>query len=98
MVTVVTVGGDEDEEILRREMAMGAKQGVLLSDDAFSGSDGRGIAAILAAFVEEGPLRFDPDRSAGGGWGGAGRRNAGGDAGLSVRVAGEFDRGTAAAS
>ena len=43
-VTVVTVGGDEDEEILRREMAMGAKQAVLLSDDAFAGSDGKGIA------------------------------------------------------
>ena len=41
-VTVVTVGGEEDEEILRREMAMGANQGVLISDDAFSGSDGRG--------------------------------------------------------
>jgi electron transfer flavoprotein beta subunit len=53
-VTVVTVGGEEDEEILRREMAMGAKQGVLLSDDSFSGSDGRGCAAILKAFVEKG--------------------------------------------
>ena len=53
-VTVVTVGGDDDEEILRREMAMGAKSGVLLSDEAFSGSDGRGIAAILAAFVKKG--------------------------------------------
>ena len=53
-VTVVTVGGDDDEEILRREMAMGAKHGVLLSDDAFSGSDGKGIATILAAFVKKG--------------------------------------------
>jgi len=53
-VTVVTVGGDEDEEILRREMAMGAKQAALLTDDAFSGSDGRGIASILAAFVKKG--------------------------------------------
>lgn len=53
-VTVVTVGSDEDEEILRREMAMGANHGVLISDDAFAGSDGRGIAAILKAFVEKG--------------------------------------------
>jgi electron transfer flavoprotein beta subunit len=51
-VTVATVGGDEDEEILRREMAMGAKHGVLISDDAFLESDGRGLAAILKAFVE----------------------------------------------
>jgi electron transfer flavoprotein beta subunit len=53
-VTVVTVGSDEDEEILRREMAMGANHGVLLSDDAFTGSDGRGIATILKAFVQKG--------------------------------------------
>ncbi len=53
-VTVVTVGGDEDEEVLRREMAMGANQGVLISDEAFSGSDGKGIATILQAFVKQG--------------------------------------------
>ena len=53
-VTVVTVGGEDDEEILRREMAMGAKCGVLISDDAFTGSDGRGIAATLKAFVQAG--------------------------------------------
>ena len=53
-VTVVTVGSDEDEEILRREMAMGANHGVLLSDEAFHGSDGRGIAAILKSFVQQG--------------------------------------------
>lgn len=53
-VTVVTVGAEDDEEILRREMAMGASHGVLLTDDAFIGSDGRGIAAILAAFVKKG--------------------------------------------
>jgi electron transfer flavoprotein beta subunit len=53
-VTVVTVGGEEDEEVLRREMAMGANHGVLISDEAFGGSDGRGIAAILKAFVQKG--------------------------------------------
>jgi electron transfer flavoprotein beta subunit len=53
-VTVVTVGTDEDEEILRREMAMGASHGVLLSDEAFQTSDGRGIATILKAYVEKG--------------------------------------------
>ena len=52
-VTVVTVGTDDDEEILRREMAMGANQGVLISDDAFTGSDGKGIATVLKAFVEK---------------------------------------------
>jgi electron transfer flavoprotein beta subunit len=53
-VTVATVGGEDDEEVLRREMAMGANQGVLLTDEAFEGSDGRGIAAILKAFVQKG--------------------------------------------
>ncbi len=53
-VTVVTVGGEDDEEILRREMAMGANRGVLITDEAFSGSDGRGIATILKAFVQKG--------------------------------------------
>jgi electron transfer flavoprotein beta subunit len=53
-VTVVTVGRDEDEEVLRRELAMGANQAVLLSDDAFSGSDGRGMATILKNFVQKG--------------------------------------------
>ncbi|MCK5164940.1 MAG: electron transfer flavoprotein subunit beta/FixA family protein [Desulfobacula sp.] len=53
-VTVITVGDDESEEVLRREMAMGANNGILLSDDAFEGSDGKGIATILKAEVEKG--------------------------------------------
>jgi len=53
-VTVVTVGGEEDEEVLRREMAMGANRGVLLSDAAFGGSYGKGIATILRAFLHKG--------------------------------------------
>ncbi len=53
-VTVATVGGEDDEEVLRREMAMGATRGVLITDEAFSGSDGRGIATILRAFVQQG--------------------------------------------
>ena len=53
-VTVITVGDDESEEVLRREMAMGANSGILLSDDGFDGSDGLGIATILKAEVEKG--------------------------------------------
>jgi electron transfer flavoprotein beta subunit len=53
-VTVITVGDDESEEVLRREMAMGANNGILLNDDAFEGSDGKGIAAILKAEIEKG--------------------------------------------
>lgn len=53
-VTVVTVGGEEDEEVLRRQLAMGANQAVLLSDDAFIGSDGLGLATVLRDFVQKG--------------------------------------------
>jgi electron transfer flavoprotein beta subunit len=52
-VTVVTVGGEDDEEILRRQLAMGANRAVLLSDDAFNGSDGKGIATILKKFIQK---------------------------------------------
>jgi electron transfer flavoprotein beta subunit len=52
-VTVATVGTDEDEEILRREMAMGANAGVLLSDDAFVGSDAKGIATVLKGYAQK---------------------------------------------
>jgi len=53
-VTIATVGGEDDEEVLRREMAMGANRGVLITDETFNGSDGRGIATILKAFVQKG--------------------------------------------
>jgi len=55
-VTVVTVGGEEADEVLRREIAMGADRGVHLSDPAFEGSDGEGIARILSAFVRLHPV------------------------------------------
>ena len=51
---MVTVGDEESEEVLRREMAMGADSGVHLMDDAFEGSDGRAVAAILKAEIEKG--------------------------------------------
>jgi electron transfer flavoprotein beta subunit len=53
-VTVVTVGDENDEEILRREMAMGAKKAMLVSDEAFADSDGQGIATILKGVVQKG--------------------------------------------
>jgi electron transfer flavoprotein beta subunit len=56
-VTVVSLGDEESEEVVRREMAMGANNGILVSDDAFERSDGKGIAAILKAVVEKG--RYD---------------------------------------
>ena len=53
-VTVVSVGDADSEEVLRREMAMGADKGILLSDSAFEGSDGKGLATVLKAEIEKG--------------------------------------------
>ncbi len=53
-VTVVSVGDEDAEEVVRREMAMGANNGILLTDNAFDGSDGRGIAALLKSAVDKG--------------------------------------------
>jgi len=53
-VTIVSVGDEESEEVIRRQMAMGADKGILLSDEAFEGSDGKGIAGILKAEVDKG--------------------------------------------
>ncbi|MFO7893695.1 MAG: electron transfer flavoprotein subunit beta/FixA family protein [Longimicrobiales bacterium] len=53
-VTVVSVDSDEGEDIIYREMAMGAEEGRLLSDAAFEGSDGLGTARILAAAAQKG--------------------------------------------
>ena len=52
-VTVVSMGADA-EEVVRREMAMGAAQGLLLADAAFEGSDGLGVATILEAAAKKG--------------------------------------------
>src|SRR5512135_3174713 len=56
-VTVATIGDEESEEVVRREMAMGAHSGLMLVDPAFEGSDGRGLATILRAAVAKG--RYD---------------------------------------
>ncbi|UCF90362.1 MAG: electron transfer flavoprotein subunit beta/FixA family protein [Desulfobacterales bacterium] len=53
-VTVVSLGDEEAEEVVRREMAMGANNGILLADEAFEGSDGKGLATILKAAVAKG--------------------------------------------
>ncbi len=53
-VTIVSVGDEDAEEVVRREMAMGANDGILLTDDAFEGSDGKGIATLLKAAVGKG--------------------------------------------
>lgn len=53
-VTVVSAGNADSEEVVRREMAMGAAQGLLATDAAFEGSDGLGTAKILEAVARKG--------------------------------------------
>jgi electron transfer flavoprotein beta subunit len=52
-VTVVTLGGEEAEEILRMSMAKGADTAVRLDDPAFEGGDAIATARALAASIRE---------------------------------------------
>jgi len=54
-VTVVTVGGEDDEDVLRRALAMGADEALRLTDPAFEGSDSYGIASILNKAIADIP-------------------------------------------
>ncbi len=51
VVTAMTLGGEDDEEVLRRALAMGCDEAVHLCDEAFAGADAWGIAKALAAAV-----------------------------------------------
>jgi electron transfer flavoprotein beta subunit len=55
-VTAITIGGEDDEEVLRRALAMGADEAVHLMDSAFDGSDAHGIATILHKAVSARPF------------------------------------------
>ena len=54
-VTAVTLGSEDDEEVLRRCLALGADNAIRLDDPAFSGSDGHSTAIALAAAVKAMP-------------------------------------------
>lgn len=54
-VTALTVGGEDDEEVLRRALAMGADTAIRLADDAFEGSDPLAVATVLAAAIRKRP-------------------------------------------
>ncbi len=56
-VTAISVGDEDAEEVLRRALAMGADEAILLSDDAFEGSDPFAIAKALHTCIAE--LSFD---------------------------------------
>lgn len=50
---VITMGADESVEALKRAVAMGIEEAVLLSDDLFTGSDAWGTAHILAQAIRD---------------------------------------------
>jgi electron transfer flavoprotein beta subunit len=53
-VTIVSVGDEEAEEVIRREMAMGADKGIHLMDKDFDQMDGQGLAHVIKAAVDKG--------------------------------------------
>ncbi|MCJ7640509.1 MAG: electron transfer flavoprotein subunit beta/FixA family protein [Desulfobacterales bacterium] len=54
-VTVLSMGGEESNESLRKCLAMGAEDAIRLSDPAFDGSDGYVTARILAEAIRKLP-------------------------------------------
>jgi electron transfer flavoprotein beta subunit len=55
IVTVISMGGEESNESLRKCLAMGADDAIRLTDPAFNGSDGLGTAKILAEAIRKIP-------------------------------------------
>jgi len=52
-ITVVTAGGDSARDLLKKCLAMGCDEAVLLQDESFDGSDSFGIARILAGAIQK---------------------------------------------
>lgn len=54
-VTVLSMGGEDSNESLRKCLAMGADDAIRLTDPAFNGSDGFATAKILAEAIRKVP-------------------------------------------
>jgi len=54
-VTVISMGGEDSNESLRKCLAMGADDAIRLTDPAFNGSDGYATAKILAEAIRKIP-------------------------------------------
>ena len=52
-ITVLTVGGDDSMDNIKKSLAIGCDEAVLLSDGAFDGSDAFGSAEVLAAAIKK---------------------------------------------
>jgi electron transfer flavoprotein beta subunit len=56
-VTVVTVGDEDSEDVLRQALAMGADEAIRVDEEGFERSDARGIAKVLFHAIRD--LSFD---------------------------------------
>jgi electron transfer flavoprotein beta subunit len=56
-VTVITVGNEDSEDVLRQALAMGADEAIRVDEQGFDLSDARGIARGIFQVVKD--LRFD---------------------------------------
>ena len=70
-VIALCVGSEAAEDAVRKALAMGADEAVLVTDDALAGSDALGTARVLAAAIKPaggrpGALRGDVHRRADG--------------------------------
>ena len=52
-VTAITVGPERAKDVLKTCLAMGCDNGILVSDEAFEGSDARATATVLAAAIKK---------------------------------------------
>ncbi len=52
-ITVITLGDEQSEDVLRRALAMGADEAIRIDSEGFEGSDPRGIALALYHVIKE---------------------------------------------
>jgi electron transfer flavoprotein beta subunit len=52
-VTVISLGAPTAKEVIKKGLAMGADEGVLISDDAFNSLDPNGTATVLSAAIRK---------------------------------------------
>ncbi|HET6615819.1 MAG TPA: electron transfer flavoprotein subunit beta/FixA family protein [Dehalococcoidia bacterium] len=52
-VTVISLGAPTAKEVIKKGLAMGADEGVLISDDAFNNLDSNGVATVLSSAIKK---------------------------------------------
>ncbi len=52
-ITAITLGTAEAREVVRRAIAMGADEGIIITDDVFAGSDSLATAYILTQAIQK---------------------------------------------